>query len=257
MNTACYIHNRVTIRKGTSVTLYKLWRERKPTVKHFHVFGSKCYILADREQRRKLDPKSDEGIFPGFSTKSRAYRVFNNKTKTMIESINVVINECSDEKVHDVEPDVVTSSPQPEDSESQENSGKTDTELNEGQTSKGPSIRVQKNRPNELIIGNLESCVMTISREVISIACFVSKIEPKNVKETLTDEFWIEAMQEELNQFKRNEVWDLVPRPEGVNIIGTKWVYRNKSNESVVVKRNQAILVAQGCSQIEGVDLYI
>jgi hypothetical protein len=56
----------------------------------------------------------------------------------------------------------------------------------------------------------------------------VSKIEPKNVKEALTDEFWIEAMQEELNQFKRSEAWDLVPRPEGMNVIGTKWIYKNK-----------------------------
>ncbi|PNX60842.1 retrotransposon-related protein [Trifolium pratense] len=63
MSTAYYIHNRVTLRKGTSTTLYELWKGRKPTVKHFHVFGSKCYILVDREPRRKLDPKSEEGIF--------------------------------------------------------------------------------------------------------------------------------------------------------------------------------------------------
>jgi len=50
----------------------------------------------------------------------------------------------------------------------------------------------------------------------------VSKFEPKNVKEGLTDDFWIEAMQEELNQFKRSEVWNLVPRPNGINVIGTK-----------------------------------
>ncbi|KAK2435458.1 hypothetical protein QL285_020513 [Trifolium repens] len=102
MNTACYIHNRVTIRKGTSVTLYELWRERKPTVKHFHVFGSKCYILADREQRRKLDPKSDEGIFLGYSTNSRAYRVYNSRTKVVMESYNVVVNDVETEKVDNV-----------------------------------------------------------------------------------------------------------------------------------------------------------
>ncbi|KAK2436142.1 hypothetical protein QL285_021150 [Trifolium repens] len=92
---------------------------------------------------------------------------------------------------------------------------------------------------------------MTRSRDVISNACFVSTVEPKNVKEALTDECWINAMREELNEFKRNEVWDLVPRPDRVNIIGTKWVYRNKSDESGVVTRNKARLVAQGYSQIE------
>lgn len=80
MNTACYIVNRVTIRFGTSATLYELWKGRKPTVKYFHVFGSKCYILADREQRRKMDPKSDEEIFLRYSANSRAYRVFNSRT---------------------------------------------------------------------------------------------------------------------------------------------------------------------------------
>jgi hypothetical protein len=61
-------------------------------------------------------------------------------------------------------------------------------------------------------------------------------------------------MQEELGQFKRNEVWELVPRPEGVNVIGTKWVYKNKSDEQGIVTKNKAILVAQGYSQVEGVD---
>ena len=253
MSTACYVLNRVTLRKGTSTTLYEIWKGRKPTVKHFHVFGSKCYILADREQRRKMDPKSDEGIFLGYSLTSRAYRVFNNRTRTMMESINVVIDDCSD-NVPDVDPDVDTSHPQPEDSEVVEIPEKTDQQEDVTPVNKGPSVRVQKNHPKELIIGSPESGVMTRSREVVSNACFVSKVEPKNVKEALTDEFWIEAMQEELNQFKRNEVWDLVPRPEGVNIIGTKWVYRNKSDESGVVTRNKARLVAQGYSQIEGVD---
>ena len=82
----------------------------------------------------------------------------------------------------------------------------------------------------------------------------MSKIQPKNVKETLVDEFWIEAMQEELNQFKRSEVWDLVPRPEGVNVIGTKWIFKNKSDEHGIVTRNKERLVAQGYTQIEGLD---
>ena len=88
----------------------------------------------------------------------------------------------------------------------------------------------------------------------MSNSCFVSKIEPNNVKEALTDEFQINVMQEELEQFRRNEVWDLVPRPEGTNVIGTKWVYKNKYDETGVVTRNKAGLVAQGYTQIEGVD---
>jgi len=82
----------------------------------------------------------------------------------------------------------------------------------------------------------------------------VSKIEPKNIKEVLFDEFWIKAMQEEFNEFKRSEVWDLVPRPGGMNVIGTKWIYKNKSDENGTGTRNKARLVAQGYSQVEGLD---
>lgn len=61
---------------------------------YFRVFGSKCYILNDQENLGKFDAKSDEGIFLGYSTTSRAYKVFNNRTKTMMESINVKIDDA-------------------------------------------------------------------------------------------------------------------------------------------------------------------
>jgi vacuolar-type H+-ATPase catalytic subunit A/Vma1 len=79
-------------------------------------------------------------------------------------------------------------------------------------------------------------------------------IEPTSVDEALQDNDWIISMQEELNQFTRNDVWDLVPKPKGFNIIGTKWVFINKLNEQGEVIRNKARLVAQGYSQQEGID---
>ncbi|GJR22777.1 retrovirus-related pol polyprotein from transposon TNT 1-94 [Tanacetum coccineum] len=78
--------------------------------------------------------------------------------------------------------------------------------------------------------------------------------EPKNVNEALTDESWIIAMQEELNQFITNDVWELVPQPKNMTIIGTKWVFRNKLDENGVVSRYKARLVAQGYNQQEGID---
>ena len=63
-------------------------------MKYFRVFGSKCYILNDWENLGKFDAKSDEGIFLGYSTTSRAYRVFNKRTKTVMESINVEIDDA-------------------------------------------------------------------------------------------------------------------------------------------------------------------
>ena len=261
MNTACHVHNRVTLRARTATILYELWTERKSSVKYFHVFGRKCYILADRDYRRKIDPKSDEGIFLGYSTNNRAYRVYNNRTQAVMESIHVVIDDVAKEPVPEV---VLGVEAYPETSaqtkvipetviEPQTNS--EEAELNNIETSKGTSIRVQKNHPQELIIGDPDQGIRTRrTNDNVSNSCFVSKFEPKNVKEALIDDFWIEAMQEELNQFKRSEVWDLVPRPNGINVIGTKWIYKNKSDENGTVTINKARLVAQGYIQVGGLD---
>jgi hypothetical protein len=82
---------------------------------------------------------------------------------------------------------------------------------------------------------------------------FVSSIEPFRVEEALQDPNWVLAMQEELNNFKRNEVWSLVPRLKQ-NVVGTKWVFRNKQYEHGVVTRNKARLVAKGYAQVAGLD---
>ena len=59
------------------MTPYEIWRGKKPNLNHFHEFGSTCFVLNDREHKRKFDPKSDEGVFLGYSPNSKAYRVFN------------------------------------------------------------------------------------------------------------------------------------------------------------------------------------
>ncbi|GJX53860.1 putative ribonuclease H-like domain-containing protein [Tanacetum coccineum] len=76
--------------------------------------------------------------------------------------------------------------------------------------------------------------------------------EPKKISEALQDESWVQAMQEELLQFKLQQVWVLIDLPHGMKVIGTKWVYRNKRDERGVVVRNKARLVAQGYTQDEG-----
>jgi hypothetical protein len=78
-------------------------------------------------------------------------------------------------------------------------------------------------------------------------------IEPLNIEEALQDADWVMAMQEELNNFTQNEVWSLVERPKQ-NVIGTKWVYRNKQDENGVVTKNKSRLVAKGYTQVEGLD---
>jgi len=142
-----------------------------------------------------MNPKSDERIFLGYSTNSRAYRVFNSKTETVMESINVVIDDVPKEKIPDVDSDVgtpvqETNAPIQVNESEPEKEEIEDVEQDQMFTTKGPSIRVQKNHPQDLIIGNPDQGITTRrSVGVIANSCYVSKIEPKNVKEALTDEF--------------------------------------------------------------------
>ncbi|GJU08915.1 retrovirus-related pol polyprotein from transposon TNT 1-94 [Tanacetum coccineum] len=83
---------------------------------------------------------------------------------------------------------------------------------------------------------------------------FCNANEHKNVNEALKDESWIIPMQEELNQFVANDVWELIPQPKNMTIIGTKWVFRNNLDKNCVVSQNKARLVMQGYNQQEGID---
>jgi hypothetical protein len=110
-----------------------------------------------------------------------------------------------------------------------------------------PSRIIQKNNPEELIIGDMNDGVQT-RRQMLyqtELALF-SHIEPTSIKEACKDENWVKAMNEELDQIERNETWELVPRPKDKNVIGTKWVYKNKMNEDGQVIRNKARLVCKG-----------
>ncbi|GJZ30735.1 retrovirus-related pol polyprotein from transposon TNT 1-94 [Tanacetum coccineum] len=120
---------------------------------------------------------------------------------------------------------------------------------------KGVNIKESKNHPLDQVIGNLnQRTLRSQAQNHSNFFCFISTIEPKNVNEALKDESWVVAMQEELNQFVANDVWDLVPLPMSQSVIGTKWVFRNKLDENGIVSRNKARLVAQGYNQQEGID---
>ncbi|GJW66446.1 putative ribonuclease H-like domain-containing protein [Tanacetum coccineum] len=139
-----------------------------------------------------------------------------------------------------------------------------------------PTIRVHKYHPVEHIIGDLNSATQTrrMTKNLKEhglfssvqkrtnhkdfqnclFACFLSQEEPKKVIHALKDPSWIEAMQEELLQFKLQEVWTLVDLPNGKRAIGTKWVFGNKKDERGIMIKNKARLVAQGYTQEEGIN---
>nr|GFA71532.1 hypothetical protein [Tanacetum cinerariifolium]GFA72130.1 hypothetical protein [Tanacetum cinerariifolium] len=113
-----------------------------------------------------------------------------------------------------------------------------------------------KDHPLHKIIGDPKSSVRTRGQLANSclFSCLLSLIEPANVAKALRDADWVSAIQEELDRFARLKVWRLVPRPEGKTITKTKWIFKNKKDESSLVIRNKARLVAVGSSQQEGID---
>ncbi|GKB92637.1 putative ribonuclease H-like domain-containing protein [Tanacetum coccineum] len=113
-----------------------------------------------------------------------------------------------------------------------------------------PTLKIHKVHPKDQILGDPKSAVQT--RGKIQKASSVQ--QALNISQALQDESWVEAMQEELLQFKLQKVWILVDLPFGKKAIGTKWVFRNKRDERSIVVKNKARLVAQGFRQEEGID---
>ncbi|GJU85596.1 retrovirus-related pol polyprotein from transposon TNT 1-94 [Tanacetum coccineum] len=119
--------------------------------------------------------------------------------------------------------------------------------------------RWTKDHPLTQVRGNPSKPVQTRRQlatdpEMCMFALTVSIVEPKNIKEAMADSAWIEAMQEELHQFDRLQVWELVDKPFGKNVIKLKWLWKNKKDEDQTVIRNKARLVAKGYAQEEGID---
>ncbi|GJU33330.1 putative ribonuclease H-like domain-containing protein [Tanacetum coccineum] len=143
-----------------------------------------------------------------------------------------------------------------------------------------PTKRVNTIHPQSQILGDLASPVLTRSRAHKSkfgesafigyvqdqqrinhtdqlhclSACFLSQLEPTSIAKALEDPDWVDAMQEEMQQFINQQVWKLVPLPDGKHAIGTKWILKNKRDARGIVVRNKARLVAQGHRQEEGID---
>nr|GEV21957.1 putative ribonuclease H-like domain-containing protein [Tanacetum cinerariifolium] len=139
-----------------------------------------------------------------------------------------------------------------------------------------PTFRIHKDYPKSHIIGPVDTSVQTKTKskemeehsfiatihqktnlallQFCLFSCFLSQEEPKKISDALKDPSWVEAMQEELLQFKIQNVWSLVDCPKGVSPIGTKWVLKNKKDERGIVIRNKARLVAQGHTQEERID---
>ncbi|GKB63952.1 putative ribonuclease H-like domain-containing protein [Tanacetum coccineum] len=335
VNTACYVQNKVLVTKPHK-TPYELFLGRKHALSFMRPFGCPVTILNTIDHLGKFDGKFDEEFFVGYSTNSKAFKVFNNRTRIVEENLHVQFSKntpniagsgpnwlfdidaltnsinykpivignqsnanvgtkaCDDagkarvETVHGKDyillplwtQDLPFSS-SPKDSldagfkpsgevekKDVEDPGK-DSEIPNDDEDVGaeadiknldafmsvspiPTTRIHKDHPFEQIIGDLNSAPQT--RRMTKNLKEHDLFKPKKVVQALKDPSWIEAMQEELLQFKLKEVWTLVELPNEKRAIGTKWVFKNKKDEIDIVIKNKARLVAQGHAQEEGID---
>ncbi|GJR63165.1 integrase, catalytic region, zinc finger, CCHC-type containing protein [Tanacetum coccineum] len=140
--TTCFTQNRSLVIPRHEKTPYHIINARKPSVKFFHIFGSLCYIVRDGENLDKMKEKGDACIFVGYSTQSKAYRVFNKRTRIIVETIHVNFDElpqmASDHVSSDPGPQCSTTvleqdslSPSPQSQENVPQVAKTVTTSNE------------------------------------------------------------------------------------------------------------------------------
>ncbi|GJW12184.1 retrovirus-related pol polyprotein from transposon TNT 1-94 [Tanacetum coccineum] len=294
--TTCFTQNRSLVIPRHEKTPYHIINAWKPSVKFFYIFGSLCYIVRDGENLDKMKEKGDACIFVGYSTQSKAYRVFNKRTRIIVETIHVNFDELPQMASDHVSSDPVTTSQAPtqvptvtateniiQAETNNENAQVDDDEFvnvfstpvqDRGETSSRhvdssnmhtfyqhhPSAqRWTKDHPLEQVIGNPSQSIRTRRQletdgEMCMFALTVSRTEPKNIKEAMADSAWIESMQEELHQFDRLDVWELVDIPLCKNVINLKWLWKNKRDEENTVIRNKSRLVAKGYAQKEGID---
>ncbi|GJV56287.1 retrovirus-related pol polyprotein from transposon TNT 1-94 [Tanacetum coccineum] len=144
--------------------------------------------------------------------------------------------------------------------------------LHEDSTSQGSSSNVRpshtpleligrwtKDHPIANVIGDSSLSVSTRKQlKTDAMWCyfdvFLNSVEPKNFKQEMTKPLWIDAMQEEIHEFKRLQIWELVLCPDKVMLIKLKWIYKVKTDEFSRVLKNKARLVTQGFRQEEGID---
>jgi hypothetical protein len=150
----------------------------------------------------------------------------------------------------------VADGPSPTPTTTNQERGEADVE-GEVPSRREPPRQVQVDHPASRIIDDINAHT-TRSRvrnnSHFAHAAFVATFEPKGIGHTLSDHNWVNSIHEELENFERNQDWELVDPPPRCKPIGTKWVWKYKEGEKGEVVRNKSMLVAQGFSQKEGID---
>ncbi|GJR16234.1 retrovirus-related pol polyprotein from transposon TNT 1-94 [Tanacetum coccineum] len=257
----CFTQNRSIINARHNKTPYELLLDKAKMLSIFMCFGLMCYPTNDRDDLGKMKPKADIGVFIGYSETSRGFRIYNRRTKRIMETIHVKFDELTAiASEHDcLEPELQRFNNQNSSDDLMNTPSKEDLdnlfvpydslnheEIKSSTTNLEPSNvqnfhQVQssnhiwtKDHPLDQVIGDPSKPVMTRQRlhtdsEVCMYALTVSTFEPKNIKEAMADH-------------------------KGKNVIALKWLWKNKCDADNIVVRNKTRLVAKGYKQEEGID---
>ncbi|GJT75299.1 retrovirus-related pol polyprotein from transposon TNT 1-94 [Tanacetum coccineum] len=256
VSTACYVQNRVLVVKPHNKTPYELFRGLKPALNFMRPFRCHVTILNTLDNLGKFDGKSDE-VAAGTITNESAgiHGELNAGMMVMVNQNLLLMIKSSGQHINTASPDVNTDSlklnvvdPLVNTTNSNEqHSTKDEPEVDLGNITNSyivptiPNTRIHKDHPIDNVIGKVKSTVQTRRMtKPTSKQGFLSDIEPTSIVKALFDSSWVEAMQEELLQFKLQQVWILVDLPSGKRAIGKKWVFRNKKDERGIVIRNKA-----------------
>ncbi|WVZ90151.1 hypothetical protein U9M48_036478 [Paspalum notatum var. saurae] len=249
VNTACYIANRIFLRAFLGKTSYELWFGRQPSVKHLRAFGCRCFVLKKARHLDKFESRCLDGIFLGYASSFRAFRVWILQAKQVVETCEVSFDETM--------PCTILAFELSGDDEE-------GTPIFEGEAGAvddgdaGATAPAAAPAPSAMSSdddgGPLPTASSSLPRRQAHAEAGPAEDagEPRDVSHALSDPNFMNAMHEELENFERNHV--LVEPPPNCLPIGTKWVFKNKQGEDGMVVRNKARLVAQGFCQKKGID---
>lgn len=295
MDTACHINNRLPTAANGGISPYELWTGRQPTLGHLRVFGCPASILIENSNK-KLNSRVIRGIFIGYSKKSKAYIIYLPETRSVRESRSVSFDEQSSsgwteqpgsqvvfgldgEEFDFFRPKDQNSEKPPEQPQVQESNSQVEESTIiqpnmptlDHQECEKPSMKLKRdvkslkspeamgpkmNKGGEIMSSRTRS---KTNETALMVHANFADDEPRTVEEALSGEHaqqWKTAMEEEIQALKNNNTWVMVPKPENRKIIGCKWVLKIKRGSNGNIERFKARLVAQGYTQIEGIDYF-
>lgn len=284
LSTACYLYNRSPHTFLDGMTPFQAFTGSAPSLDHLRVFGCLCFVHVPKPQRGKLDARATPAIFVGYAINKpdSCYRVYIPSTRKVIESIHVSFHEGTMYMEHASGGKPVTTAPallqegadsdQPaEDSPALGGASSAGTATGAGRagtiTGDGAGGAGATDSAGRAGTTNTNTNTTTDPRGPLTLllpapqprAFMAVTADPSSYKEALAcpeADQWRQAMAQEMTALIKMGTWDVVELPPGRKAIGTKWVFKAKTNSSGVVVRYKARLVVQGFSQIEGVDYF-